>query len=108
VTYTTLAVLALPLSILLDVVVLRTRLLVSRTFWLSYLIIVGFQLLVNGLLTGHHIVDYDPSTITGLRIAYAPVEDLAFGFAMTVTTLGVWSWLGGRGRRGRSSSPLSG
>ena len=46
--------------VVLDLAVVRTRLLASRVFWLSYVIIVGFQLLVNGLLTGHHIVNYDP------------------------------------------------
>ena len=93
-TYTTLAVLAVIVAVLVDLLVLRTRLLGTRVFWLSYVIIVGFQLLVNGLLTGNHIVVYDPGVITGLRVVHAPVEDLLFGFAMTVTTLMAWTRLG--------------
>ena len=99
--YTALAVVGVLVCVLTDLVLLRTRLLLSRVFWLSYLIIVGFQLLVNGMLTGYRIVTYDPSTILGLRIAFAPVEDLAFGFAMTVTTLMAWTRLAG----GRHDEP---
>ena len=96
--YTALAAVAVVAVVVLDLAVVRTRLLASRVFWLSYVIIVGFQLLVNGLLTGHHIVNYDPHTIIGLRLVHAPVEDLAFGFAMTVTTLMTWTWLRARER----------
>ena len=95
-TYTAIAVLGVIVVVVLDLVVVRTRLLAGRIFWVSYVIIVGFQLLVNGLLTGHHIVLYDPDSITGLRVVHAPVEDLLFGFAMTVTTLMTWTWLGAR------------
>jgi len=30
------------------------------------------------------------------RLVYAPVEDLAFGFALVLTTSVVWVWLGRR------------
>jgi lycopene cyclase domain-containing protein len=93
-TYTSIALVAVLVCVLLDVVVLRTRLLGTRAFWLSYLIILGFQLIVNGTLTGYRIVTYDPTAITGLRVAFAPIEDLAFGFAMTCTTLMTWTRLG--------------
>lgn len=78
----------------LDLVVLRTRLLTRRVFWLSYAIILAFQLLVNGVLTGFRIVRYDPGQIIGWRIAYAPVEDIGFGFGIVVATLSLWVWLG--------------
>lgn len=99
-TYTALAVIAVVLAVALDLTA-GVALLRSRTFWLSYLIIVAFQLLVNGTLTGLDIVRYDPSAITGVRLAYAPIEDLGFGFAMTVLTLSAWILL----RRGRPKSP---
>lgn len=78
----------------LDLVVLRTRLLTRRVFWVSYAIILAFQLLVNGVLTGLRIVRYDPSQIIGWRIAYAPVEDIGFGFGIVVATLALWVLLG--------------
>lgn len=90
--YTLAAVLAAALAVLLDVVVLRTNLVCSRGFWVADAIVVFFQLIVNGLLTGLKIVRYDPARIIGWRIAYAPVEDLFFGFAMVTATLSVWAF----------------
>jgi lycopene cyclase domain-containing protein len=77
----------------------------TGAWWSSYGIIVVFQLLTNGWLTGRRIVRYDPGTIVGNgrvtllgdgRIGYAPVEDLLFGFALVLTTLVAWVWLGRR------------
>ena len=67
-----------------------------KAFWASYAILFGFQLLVNGVLTGLRIVRYDPDAILGLRLAYAPVEDLGFGFALILLTLSCWVALGRR------------
>jgi lycopene cyclase domain-containing protein len=78
----------------LDLLVLRTRLLCRKAFWTAYAIVLFFQLVVNGLLTGLRIVRYDPDIVLGWRIAYAPVEDLLFGFAMVLLTLCAWVWLG--------------
>src|SRR5689334_5440280 len=95
--YTALAVLGVVLAVVVDVFVLRTRLLTRRIFWVSYAIIVFFQLVTNGVFTGRDIVRYDPDAILGLRIVYAPVEDLLFGFSMVVLTLAFWVWWGRRG-----------
>jgi lycopene cyclase domain-containing protein len=101
VSYTVLAVLAVVGAAGLDTFVLRTRLLSRRAFWTAYAIVVGFQLAVNGVLTGVHVVRYRGNRIIGWRIVYAPVEDLLFGFAMILVTLSLWVWLGRRDvRRG--------
>jgi lycopene cyclase domain-containing protein len=105
VSYTFAAVLAVVVAVGVDLAVLRTRLVLRAVFWATYPIIVGFQLLSNGVLTGRDIVRYDPDAIIGLRIAYAPVEDLLFGFAMVLLTLSVWVWLG---RRGVQRTPVAG
>ncbi len=89
-TYTLLAGIGTVVAIVLDLVVLRTRLLATARFWFAWGILVSFQLLTNAWLTGRGIVQYDEDIILGLRIAYAPVEDLAFGFALIVITLSVW------------------
>jgi lycopene cyclase domain-containing protein len=96
-TYTVSVLLGVVGAGLLDLAVLRTNLLRRKAFWTAYAIVLFFQLVVNGLLTGLKIVRYDAGTILGLRIAYAPVEDLLFGFAMVLMTLSVWVWLGRRG-----------
>jgi lycopene cyclase domain-containing protein len=94
VTYTVAAALGVLGALIVDVALLRTRLVTRVTFWLTYPIIFGFQLLSNGLLTGLGVVRYNPAAILGPRIAYAPVEDLAFGFALVLTALSVWVRLG--------------
>ncbi len=45
--YTALAGIGIIAAVLVDLTVLRTRLVLTKTFWLSYAIIVAFQLLVN-------------------------------------------------------------
>jgi lycopene cyclase domain-containing protein len=95
------ALAGLAFALVLDLVVLRTRLLRRRVFWVAYLIIIVFQLISNGVLTYRHIVRYNPGSILGLRIAGAPVEDLVFGFSLVLQTMAWWVWWGasGRGRR---------
>ncbi|WP_433049586.1 lycopene cyclase domain-containing protein [Dactylosporangium sp. CS-033363] len=89
-TYTAAALLGVAAALVLDVLVLRTRLVLGRVFWLSYPIVVVFQLLSNGILTGRGVVLYNPSDILGIRLVYAPIEDLAFGFALVLSTLALW------------------
>lgn len=91
--YTLAALLGLLAAVGIDLAVLRTRLLTGRVFWLTYPIVLAFQLLANGILTGWQIVRYDPAAIIGVRIAHAPIEDLAFGFALVLSTLSLWSRL---------------
>ena len=57
--YTQLAVLGVLVVIALDLFVFRTRLLRRRAFWAAYAIVVFFQLVTNGVLTGLRIVRYD-------------------------------------------------
>jgi lycopene cyclase domain-containing protein len=99
VTYTQLAALAVVAAVLADTVLLRTRLLRRRLFWTAYGIVLAFQLLTNGILTGRQVVRYDPHAILGPRLAHAPVEDLLFGFAMVTLTLSGWVRAGRQPRR---------
>src|SRR4029453_13665956 len=96
---------------------LRTRLVATRQWWAAYAIVVGFQLLTNGWLTGRLIVTYDPEAILGSgtvpflgdgRIAYAPVEDLGFGFARVLATCPLWVWGGPRRPAGAWSGAARG
>ncbi len=59
-TYTALAVIGVLVAIVLDRWVARTRLTATRTWWSAYAIIVFFQLLTNGWLTGRRIVQLRP------------------------------------------------
>ncbi len=104
-TYTAAALLGVVVAAVVDLWVLRTRLLTRAVFWATYPIIVLFQLISNGILTGRDVVRYDPAAIVGLRIVFAPVEDLLFGFALVLLTLSLWVWWG---RRGVQRTPAAG
>ncbi len=109
--YTLAAALGVLGALAVDLLVLRTRLVTRRVWWVAYGIVVFFQLLANGVLTGRRMVVYSPAHILGdatpqafggWRVLFAPVEDLLFGFAMVLLTLSVWVWLGRRGVQYRS------
>ena len=104
-TYTVAALLGVAVALVVDLAVLRTRLVTRLVFWATYPIVFVFQLLSNGILTGRGIVLYNPRDILGLRLVHAPVEDLLFGFAMVLLTLSLWVWLG---RRGVDRRPAAG
>ena len=108
--YAVAAAVAVMAAILADLLVLRTALVRSRTWWTAYGIVVAFQLLTNGWLTGRGIVRYSDEAILGTgrivfigdgRIAYAPVEDLAFGFALVLMGCAMWVWTGAKTRTPR-------
>jgi len=101
VSYSVLAVTAVVVVLVVDLAVYRTRLVTRRIFWATYAIVVVFQLLMNGVLTGLDVVTYAPGTIWGPRIAYAPVEDLLFGFAMVTLTLASWAAVNRRANTAR-------
>ncbi|MBF9134552.1 lycopene cyclase domain-containing protein [Plantactinospora sp. S1510] len=103
--YTAAALLGVAGALLVDLFVLRTRLVLRPVFWATYPIIVFFQLISNGILTGRDIVRYDPAAILGPRLVHAPVEDLLFGFALVLLTLAVWVRLG---RAGVQRTPAAG
>ncbi|HEY5179300.1 MAG TPA: lycopene cyclase domain-containing protein [Dermatophilaceae bacterium] len=108
--YAVAAAVAVLVAILADLILLRTALTRSRTWWTAYGIVVCFQLLTNGWLTGRGIVRYSDTAILGSgrivfigdgRIAYAPVEDLAFGFALVLMGCAMWVWTGAKTRTPR-------
>jgi len=109
VTYTAAALVAGAMAALTDLLVLRTRLLRTRTWWTAYAIVLFFQLLTNGWLTGRGIVRYADAAIVGSgrvvalgdgRVVFAPAEDIAFGFALVLMTTSAWVAAGRRARRG--------
>ena len=73
-TYTALTISAIALTVLIDLRILKTRLLTRKVFWTSYAIILFFQLITNWWLTSNQIVSYSEDFILGPRIAAAPIE----------------------------------
>lgn len=95
-TYTIGSIVAIVAAVGFDALVTRQRLVARPRFWIAYAIILFFQLIMNGFLTGLPIVTYDPAVHLPLRVANAPVEDIGFGFALVLSVLTLWTQLGPR------------
>lgn len=117
-TYTQIAIAVVIAAIVADVLILRTRLVTRRGFWVAYAIVVFFQLLTNGVLTRLQVFRYSDSMIVGYqpdsgpppfigsgRIAYQPFEDLLMGFSLCLLSMALWIYWG---RRGVQRTPMSG
>ncbi len=91
--YTAPAVLAVLAVCALEFTVLRTGLFRRPAYWLSMLIVIGFQILVDGWLTklSAPIVVYDNRQTSGIRFPLdIPIEDFFFGFALVTAVLLLW------------------
>jgi len=64
-----------------------------RGIFYGYLaVILCFKLLVNGYLTGSHIVLYDERFFLNIRFGTIPLEDFLFGFSMVTLTIILWEF----------------
>jgi lycopene cyclase domain-containing protein len=76
-----------------ELLFLRTGLFRRPAYWLTMLIVLGFQVPVDGWLTklSAPIVRYRPQAGSGLRWPWdIPVEDFGFAVAMITLTLMLW------------------
>jgi lycopene cyclase domain-containing protein len=90
--YSDIALDAAMLAVLLDLFIVRSKMMTRGIFWLTYALILPFQLLTNWWLTVNKIVMYSDAEIIGRRVAGAPVEDLLFGFSLILLTLSLWEF----------------
>src|SRR5436309_13121680 len=77
----------------LELTVLRTGLFRRPAYWLSMLIVIGFQIVTDGWLTKRSapIVVYDDRHTSGIRFPFdIPIEDFLFGFALVTAVLLLW------------------
>jgi lycopene cyclase domain-containing protein len=77
----------------LELTVLRTGLFRRPAYWLSMLIVIAFQILVDGWLTklSAPVVVYDNRQTSGIRFPLdIPIEDFFFGFALVTAVLLLW------------------
>jgi lycopene cyclase domain-containing protein len=97
--YTLPAVVAVLVVIVWELRVLRTGLFRRPAYWLSMVIVLGFQILVDGWLTklSAPIVLYNEQHSTGIRFPWdIPIEDFLFGWAMITAVLLLWVRSGSR------------
>lgn len=117
-TYLQIGIIYCLLAIIVDLLILKTKVLKLKMFWISYIIVLFFQFLTNGVLTRFLIVRYNdfatiggdyatkvPPMIGDGRLFFAPVEDVFFGFSMILLTVSIWIWLG---RKNIQRVPISG
>jgi lycopene cyclase domain-containing protein len=77
----------------LELGLLRTGLFRRPAYWISMVIVFGFQTLVDGWLTklSAPIVRYDEDHTSGVRFPFdIPVEDFLFGWALVTAVLLLW------------------
>ncbi|WP_435832950.1 lycopene cyclase domain-containing protein [Nocardia vinacea] len=87
------AIAAVAVVCIAEYAVLRTGLLRRPSYWASIVIVLGFQIPVDGWLTrlDAPIVRYNPDHILGARFPWdIPVEDFLFGFALVTAALLCW------------------
>ena len=117
-TYTQIGIAVVIASIVTDILILRTRLVTRRGFWVAYAIVLFFQLLTNGVLTWLQVFRYSDTMIVGSqpdqgpppfigngRVAFQPFEDLLMGFSLCLLATSLWIFWG---RRGVQRTPMSG
>jgi lycopene cyclase domain-containing protein len=91
--YTLPAVVAVLVVCALEFALLHTGLFRRAAYWLSMVIVLGFQIPVDGWLTKHSapIVLYNERQTSGVRFPFdIPLEDFLFGFALVTAVLLLW------------------
>ncbi|HEX8869462.1 MAG TPA: lycopene cyclase domain-containing protein [Lentzea sp.] len=97
------AAVAVVVVVALELFVLRTGLFKRPAYWVTIVIVLGFQVPVDGWLTklDAPVVLYADWAISGLRVPWdIPVEDFLYGFAMVTAVLLLWE----RGRLAREQA----
>ena len=91
--YTVPAVISVVAVVVLELAVLRTGLFRKPAYWISMVIVLGFQVPVDGWLTklSSPIVIYDEKHTSGIRFPWdIPVEDFLFGWSLVTAVLLLW------------------
>lgn len=91
--YTLPAIVAVVVVVAWEALWLRTGLFRRPAYWISMVIVIGFQIPVDGWLTklSDPIVIYNEEHTSGIRFPWdIPVEDFLFGFALVTGVLLLW------------------
>lgn len=105
--YTAASVVAVVVVVMLELRVVRSGLFRRPAYWLSMVIVLAFQVIVDGWLTklSAPVVLYSAEDSSGVRFPWdIPIEDFAYGSALVTLVLILWERLGACDRR-RSAPP---
>lgn len=89
--YTILVIAGSIIVIVLDLI-LGTRILRQKLFWLFWIVVMVLMFIVNGYLTWRPIVVYNESKMLGVRLFTIPLEDFFFGFSLIGLNLIIWEY----------------
>ncbi|MGV3562667.1 MAG: lycopene cyclase domain-containing protein [Nocardioides sp.] len=106
--YTLTALVSVVVVLAIELLWLRTGILRTWRYWLAMVIVMGFQVPVDGWLTklSDPLVLYNESDMTGIRAPWdIPVEDFAFGFGMVTLAMVLWVHAGRREERRAGAGP---
>lgn len=70
--------------LLLDIVLLKTRVVLARNFWLVLALLLSLTAVFNQLLTGLPIVEYNHAKTLGVKLGYMPLEDFSYAVAVAI------------------------
>lgn len=90
--YTLLAVAGVVLAVIVDMLVLKTRLILSKKFWVFWCVMFVLIFIINGYLTWRPIVLYGEGHYLGVRLITIPVEDFLYGFALLTLNIAIWEF----------------
>jgi lycopene cyclase domain-containing protein len=91
--YTVPALVSVAAVVAAELTVLRTGLFRRPAYWAAIVIVLAFQIPVDGWLTklSAPVVLYNRAAMTGLRFPWdIPVEDFLYGFALVTAALLLW------------------
>ena len=90
--YTLLAIAGVIISIIVDTLVLRTRLILNKKFWVFWIVMFVLIFIINGYLTWRPIVLYGEGHYLGIRLFTIPIEDFLYGFSLLTLNISIWEF----------------
>ena len=89
--YTILAALSVAAVVTVDIL-LGTRLVLKKKFWVFWVVMFAIIFIVNGFLTWRPVVTYGSEFYLGMRLFTIPVEDFLYGFSLLTGNIVIWEY----------------
>ena len=99
--YTILSVVSVLAVLFLDII-LKTKLVSSRKFWIFWSIMFVIIFIINGYLTWRPVVTYGSEYYIGIRLFTIPVEDFLYGFSLLTGNIIIWEYYTAKKEAGKS------
>ena len=90
--YTIIAVISVLAAIILDLL-LKTRLIHNKKFWVFWCVMFVLIFAVNGYLTWRPVVVYGEEYFMNIRLFTIPFEDFLYGFSLITMNIVLWEFI---------------